>query len=304
MEGRGKVDPKINFDLCRLFSFDRYVDYFRQEDFRIEREGQEEYERMVASRGLQPELFMRFERIRKTEGIRREGRQVLDGFFRMQQCRDALSALDRRGWARSYHQREFHDDFLRACARIFWKTAPKGQFNRDHQRILEINGWDHLAQEILVSTPRRFGKTISVSMFAAAVIFSAPGVEVSIYSTCKRISQKLLRNIRKFLYLIYDELGIEPYKVIRMNMEEILLEGPGGSSDVRIVNSYPSKVNRCFIPLASCLLIDQDDYVRLGLAYLTLQGRDVALQHLVDGEDLGAELAEVAAVVACLPLLD
>ena len=69
--------------------------------------------------------------------------------------RDALDALDRQGWQRSFHQRLFHDNFIRACARIFWKTEPPGSFARDHQKILEINGWDHLSQEILVSTPRR-----------------------------------------------------------------------------------------------------------------------------------------------------
>ena len=82
---------------------------------------------------------------------------------------------------------------------------------------------DSTPQEILVSTPRRFGKTISVSMFAAAMIFSAPTMELSIYSTCKRISQKLLRNIVKFLDLIYLELGVPPYKVLRMNSEVRLL---------------------------------------------------------------------------------
>lgn len=63
--------------------------------------------------------------------------------------------LDTQGWQRSFHQRLFHDHFIRACARIFWKTEPPGAFARDHQKILESNGWDHLSQEILVSTPRR-----------------------------------------------------------------------------------------------------------------------------------------------------
>ena len=164
------------------------------------------------------------------------------GFRHIEKCREALNAIDRRGWDRSFHQRQFHDHFLRACARVFWKTQPAGEFTRCHQKILDQNGWSHLSQEILVSTPRRFGKTISVSMFAAAMIFSAPAVEVSIYSTCKRISQKLLRNICKFLEMIYAELKLEPYKIIRMNMEEIALQGPEGAGDVRVVNSYPSKV--------------------------------------------------------------
>ena len=108
-----------------------------------------------------------------------------NGFRRMLKCRQGLEAIDRRGWLRSFHQRLFHDNFIRACARIFWKREPHGVFAKDHQRILEVNGWDHLAQEVLVSTPRRFGKTISVSMFAAAMLYSCPNLEMSIYSTCK-----------------------------------------------------------------------------------------------------------------------
>jgi len=166
----------------------------------------------------------------------------ITGFDRLNLCRKALEALDRRGWERSYHQRLFHDNFLRACARIFWKTYKAGEFDRCHEQILENNGWDSLRQEILVSTPRRFGKTISVSMFAAAMLYSAPRLEMSIYSTCKRISQKLLLNVQKFLTLIELEMGTPPMKVIRKNMEEIVLQGDDGIQDVRIVNSYPSKV--------------------------------------------------------------
>jgi hypothetical protein len=84
-------------------------------------------------------------------------------------CRKYLKKLDTKGWNRSYHQRLFHDDFLKACTRSFWKLEPPGQFARDHQTILRMNGWDHIAQEILISTPLRFGKTISVSMFCAAI---------------------------------------------------------------------------------------------------------------------------------------
>ena len=67
------------------------------------------------------------------------------------------------GWKRSYHQRMFHDDFLKACTRTFWKTEPPGSFARDHAKVLEANSWEHL--------------TISVSMFAAAILFAAPSVE-------------------------------------------------------------------------------------------------------------------------------
>ena len=75
---------------------------------------------------------------------------VSSGFDRMLECRRALDALDRQGWERSYHQRQFHESFLRACSRIFWKTEPAGQFQRDHQRILQLNGWSHLSQVLIV----------------------------------------------------------------------------------------------------------------------------------------------------------
>ena len=174
-------------------------------------------------------------------------------FARMQDCRDALAKLDQIGWYRSHHQRTFHEDFLKACTRIFWKTCPAGQFARDHHKILVQNGWEHLAQEILISTPRRFGKTISVSMFAAALMVSCPRVEVSIYSTCKRISQKLLRNIQKFIYLICDQdISTYSLSIIRQNMEEVVMQGPESSEDVRIVNSYPSKVILCSCRIIAC----------------------------------------------------
>ena len=147
------------------------------------------------------EYFLNYDRValeRETEALHRQRRRtalencmttatkdMCNGFQRMQKCRQGLEALDRRGWQRSFHQRMFHDNFIRACARIFWKREKHGVFAKDHQRILEVNGWDHLSQEVLVSTPRRFGKTISVSMFAAAMLYSCPNLEMSIYSTCK-----------------------------------------------------------------------------------------------------------------------
>jgi len=79
-------------------------------------------------------------------------------------------------------------------------------------------------------------------MFAAAMLYSTPSLELSIYSTCQRISQKLMRNVTKFLGLIYDELGTPRMPVIRSNMEEVVLQGPDSSQDIRIVNSYPSQV--------------------------------------------------------------
>ena len=99
----------------------------------------------------------------------------------------------------------------------------------------------HLIQKNHTHT-YRFGKTISVSMFAAALMFSCAACEVSIYSTCKRISTKLLRNVTMFLGIIYDVLKCDHLKVIRANQEEVHLQGDEGYRDIRVIQSYPSKV--------------------------------------------------------------
>lgn len=190
--------------------------------------------RAVATGTLLPALMRSYRTAQQAEKA--------SGWTRLARCRRALEALDRCGWQRSFHQRQFHEYFIRASMRVFWKPEPPGQFARDHRAILEFNGWDSLPQEMLVSTPRRFGKTISVSMFAAAMLYAAPGVEVSIYSTCLRISHKLLRNITKFLQAIFEGLGEQPFAAVSCNMEELRVRGCEGPTDLRVVNSYPSKV--------------------------------------------------------------
>lgn len=207
----------------------------------------EEIERELRRSMLVPALLEQFETAKVNEKC--------DGWSRMRRCRRALEAMDNMGWQRSMHQMQFHDQFIRASARVFWKTEPQGQFARDHKKILELNGWESLPQEFLISTPRRFGKTISVSMFAAAMIYSAPRVEVSIYSTCQRISQKLLENIWMFLKIVFQGLDERQFPIIRMNMEQIVLHGPEGSQDVRKVNSYPSTVRKNAPPLCYCMFM-------------------------------------------------
>lgn len=166
----------------------------------------------------------------------------VDGFERIQRLRKALSALDRGGWERSYHQRLFHESFLNAVVRILFKTDPPGFFSQSYPRLLELNSWTSINQEILVSTPRRFGKTISVCLFVAALLYSCPCLEISIYSTCKRISQKLLRNCIRFLEIIHDVLKEPLPKFLKQTSDEIEIQGAESKYDFRKLNSYPSKV--------------------------------------------------------------
>ena len=69
-----------------------------------------------------------------------------DGIKRMNACRRALDALDRQGWQRSFHQRLFHEEYLKSCARVFFKRDGPGAFARMHNRLLEVNSWESTPQ--------------------------------------------------------------------------------------------------------------------------------------------------------------
>ena len=57
----------------------------------------------------------------------------------------------------------------------------------------------------------------------------------------------------KFFYIICNQYITEhKLGVIRQNMEEIVMQGSDGSQDVRIVNSYPSKVNTVYSKTKGC----------------------------------------------------
>jgi hypothetical protein len=66
-----------------------------------------------------------------------------------------LDMIDDRGYQRSTHQLAFHQAFIRATSRVIYKS----EWAASKPNIMRANEWDKCPSEILVSTPRRFGKT-------------------------------------------------------------------------------------------------------------------------------------------------
>ena len=130
---------------------------------------------------------------------------------------------------RSEMQVEFHEAFIRACLRLFVRDDP----HADVAQIAREQGWEDAKQQVLCLTPRRFGKTYAVAMFAAAVLVSVPRSEQAIFSTGRRASQKMLETIHRFMQHVKPP-GL---KVLKFNQELIELQGPEGK---RSVCSYPS----------------------------------------------------------------
>ena len=91
-------------------------------------------------------------------------------FTRLALLDKALRSMDVE---RSEMQIRFHQAFTQASLRFICRDDK----DADIQKIMAARGWDNIKQQVLCLTPRRFGKTYAVAMFAAAIIAIIPGSE-------------------------------------------------------------------------------------------------------------------------------
>lgn len=77
--------------------------------------------------------------------------------------------------------------------------------------ILKSNKWEGSFSEVLISTPRRFGKTFAVAIFVAVIALSVP-LEVVVFSPARRASRKLLERVYEVSHL--RRLYTSPLKLV------------------------------------------------------------------------------------------
>ncbi|KAK3289740.1 hypothetical protein CYMTET_2869 [Cymbomonas tetramitiformis] len=148
--------------------------------------------------------------------------------------KDVHAYLDSFGMERTNSQKQFHKAFLGATlAHIY---GP-GDFERHRTRILAQNNMSDPSFEVLVVTPRRWGKTTSVAMFVAALLLSVADMWVSVFSTGQRASSSLLEQVCKMICHVPRGSS----RILRRNQEQVFIKGDA-SSDVRRLYSYPSSV--------------------------------------------------------------
>ena len=151
------------------------------------------------------------------------------GTSRLAQLRDVLeNGFD---WTRSNTQRRFHEAFLNSCVRYLYShdaTPP------DFREIMDENNWVDIRQQCLCMTPRRFGKTVAVGMFVAAMALTVPNCEQAIFSTGRRASGKLLELVTQLI----SQVPGGSDRVTKSNQETVWVAHPcGGTAKI---NSYPS----------------------------------------------------------------
>ncbi len=95
-------------------------------------------------------------------------------------------SLDEFGFKRHTNQIHFHEEMIKACLRIIYRS----DFEQNIDRVV---------QEVLIITARRIGKTTAVAIFAAALLMCVPTIELMIFSVSLNSSRKMLMMIQDFL---------------------------------------------------------------------------------------------------------
>ena len=133
------------------------------------------------------------------------------------------------GFTRSAMQKQFHESFLQSTALHLYRDDADVDFDQ----IMRMNDWPNLKQQVLCLTPRRFGKTTAVSMYACAFALCVPKSTQCIFSTGKRASDSLLEKVHEFAKSVGEGDRCK-------RRGEILYIYGDAEGDVRKVSSYPS----------------------------------------------------------------
>ena len=140
--------------------------------------------------------------------------------------------LDQFNVKRHEYQVDFHEEFIKSCLpKIFEK-----EWDSDYDAILEQFDMDRLTQEILVVTPRRFGKTYSIAMFCAAYLYCIPRTRIAIFSTGQRTARTLMLLVYAFLSCLNEFEDVVDTK----NSETVILKI--SPTDTRELHCYPGTV--------------------------------------------------------------
>ncbi len=161
-----------------------------------------------------------------------KGKSVETGRLRLKALLNALAKLDTLGYKRSKGQYTFHKAFIGACLKKIYGE----DIYRDLNRLLKEYDLEELRSDVIICTPRRFGKTMSVALFVAAYLLTQPNAEISIFSTGRRASRKILA----LIWQIIVKLAGTPSIVVVYNQEALEVRGTGDFTSKCF--SYPSKV--------------------------------------------------------------
>lgn len=135
-------------------------------------------------------------------------------------------------YKRNLMQRRAHDFYIQATLRAIFGS----DFGHNIAKLRAMYRLTELRQEVLVSAPRRNGKTYATCMFGSGVMCAVPNMTLAVFSTGRRASRAFLLTTYKMIV----HLGFKDW-IHEFNQEVITLRNPKNERDERKISSFPSR---------------------------------------------------------------
>ena len=152
----------------------------------------------------------------------------------IQQIKTIRTLLDTK-FKRYEVQKILHDKFVNVILRVVFKDL----LDKYPDQIREILHIDDFTQEVIVTAPRRFGKTWAVAMIVAVLLVVLPNIRVAVFSTGKRASQALMQMVKQYLKGNPFNLNDKLFQYDRE--DQIWMKY--GTNDTRKFYAYPGSVH-------------------------------------------------------------
>lgn len=189
-------------------------------------------------------------------------RRKSEGDKRLADLKEALEIFDTgeiNKLVRAPYQKLFHDDFIEACIKVIYKE----EYSQREAEIIRMNGFDGSPrQEVAISCPRRFGKSIGTVMFVVALLLTQPNIKITVFSPSLRQSSMITMECKKYLLQI---LG-DNTRIVKSNIEQLFVSGDD-AFDVRELRAFPSNPEKIRGVTSSCVIVDEMAFIDPELFY-------------------------------------
>ena len=228
-------------------------------------------------------------------------KQTPVGQKRMDDLRMCLDRFNNFGFQnktvkRSSIQREFHEAMTNACAKSIYTPE---ELKVNYRNIMQLNGWEEIRQEVMISLYRRGGKSWAVAMYCAAYLITQPYCQILIFSPSIRQSRELLKSIRNFVRALMKPRESKSYTVVS-NADSYKINPSGVEDDIRSITAFPANSDTIRGHGGDLIIIDeatfmrQDVFVAAILPMLMLNNAAlICLSTLTDTDNYYAELVDM-----------
>jgi hypothetical protein len=142
-----------------------------------------------------------------------------------------LDKLDTDKWFRTKDQRIIQNRIIAGISALVY-----GGFIRTHEREIKmVNGFETIRPEILLTMPRRAGKTWAVVMVIAVLLMTVPKIDIVLIAQNSRaagVDSGFMGHLRNFLA---SRFGIKRF--FKMTKEVLIIKH--SDDDMRKFKAYP-----------------------------------------------------------------